>query len=220
MKKRVKEGSTTEESSVSNNASPSKEVTIGDQVWMAENLNADKFRNGDSITHAITKEAWKQAGENEHPAWCYYDNDPSNGKKYGKLYNWYAVNDPRGLAPKGWHVPSDQEWTTLTDHLGGEDVAGTKMKSSRGWYNDGNGTNESGFSALPGGYRYHFGRFFSIGRDAYWWSSTEYSTYCAWTRLLDYDRILDIDPDFVKDAVLRDYDGKGKGALSVRCLRD
>ena len=107
------------------------EVTIGSQVWMTENLNVDKFRNGDPIPEAKTYEEWKKAGENKQPAWCNYKNDPANGEKYGKLYNWFAVNDPRGLAPKGCHIPSDKEWTVLTDFLGGNKVAGTKMKSRR-----------------------------------------------------------------------------------------
>jgi len=108
-------------------------VTIGKQVWMTKNLDVSTFRNGDPIPEAKTDEAWKAAGENKQPAWCYYDNDPKNGTKYGKLYNWYAVNDPRGLAPAGYHIPTDAEWTVLTDYLGGEDVAGKKMKSTSGW---------------------------------------------------------------------------------------
>ena len=108
-------------------------VTIGKQVWMTKNLDVSTFRNGDPIPEAKTDEAWKAAGENKQPAWCYYDNDPKNGTKYGKLYNWYAVNDPRGLAPAGYHIPTDAEWTVLTNYLGGEDVAGKKMKSTSGW---------------------------------------------------------------------------------------
>ena len=136
-----------------------KEVKIGQQVWMAQNLNVDKFRNGDIIPEAKTAAEWEKAGENKQAAWCYYNNDPSNGITYGKLYNWYAVNDPRGLAPKGWHIPSDKEWTDLTDYLGGKEQAGAKMKSKEGWIENGNGTNESGFNGLPGGYR----RFNGIG---------------------------------------------------------
>jgi uncharacterized protein (TIGR02145 family) len=120
---------------------------------MTENLNVDKFRNGDPIPEAKIDEEWEEADENGEPAWCYYDNDSTNGVKYGKLYNWYAVTDPRGLAPEGWNVPIDEEWTTLIDFLGGEDVAGTKMKSTSGWAESGNGTKESGFSGLPGGNR-------------------------------------------------------------------
>ena len=108
-------------------------ITIGTQVWMTKNLDVATFRNGDPIPQAKTNEEWEKAGENQQPAWCYYDNDPANGAKYGKLYNWYAVNDSRGLAPVGYHIPSDAEWTKLTDFLGGESVAGTKMKSKSGW---------------------------------------------------------------------------------------
>jgi len=108
---------------------PNKSVKIGTQVWMTKNLDVSVFRNGDTIPEAKTNIEWIKAGDNQQPAWCYYDNDPANGAKYGKLYNWYAVNDSRGLAPTGWHVPSDAEWTQLKDFLGGIEVAGTKMKS-------------------------------------------------------------------------------------------
>jgi uncharacterized protein (TIGR02145 family) len=108
-----------------------KSVKIGTQTWMAENLNVSTFRNGDPIPEAKTDEEWKKAGKEGKPAWCYYDNDPKNGAKYGKLYNWYAVIDPRGLAPAGWHIPSDAEWTTLGDQLGSD--PGKKMKSTSGW---------------------------------------------------------------------------------------
>src|SRR5210317_1010044 len=97
--------------------SEKKEISIGNQVWMLDNLNVDKFRNGDSIPQAKTDEEWENAGINGQPAWCYYDNNPDNGKRYGKLYNWHAVNDSRGLAPKGWHIPSAQEWIVLLDNL-------------------------------------------------------------------------------------------------------
>src|ERR1043165_1390179 len=89
-------------------------VQIGTQTWSTKNLDVSKFRNGDAITEAKTAAEWMAAAEQRKPAWCYYNNDASNGKKYGKLYNWFAVSDPRGLAPDGWHVPSDAEWITLT----------------------------------------------------------------------------------------------------------
>jgi uncharacterized protein (TIGR02145 family) len=108
-------------------------ITIGTQVWMTKNLDVATFRNGDTIPQVQTDKAWMNAGDNKQPAWCYYNNDPANGEKYGKLYNWYAINDSRGLAPVGYHIPSDAEWTKLTDFLGGESVAGTKMKSKSGW---------------------------------------------------------------------------------------
>jgi uncharacterized protein (TIGR02145 family) len=180
-------------------------VTIGKQVWMSENLNVDKFRNGDPIPQAKTDEAWKAAGKNKQPAWCYYDNDPANGARYGKLYNWFAVNDPRGLAPNGYHIPTDAEWTKLTHYLAGG-AAGTKMKSTSGWDK---GTNSSGFSGLPAGFRGSSGSFLSISYDAPWWSSTEYSTDNAWAHYLSNN----------DGSVGRNYSSKERG-LSVRCLRD
>lgn len=191
----------------------SKEVTIGKQVWMTQNLNVDKFRNGDPIPEAKTDEEWSKAGENGEPAWCYYNNNPDNGDRYGKLYNWYAVNDPRGLAPEGWKIPSDEEWSRLADFLGGESVAGTKMKSTDFWADyggkSGNGTNESGFSGLPGGLRLSDGSFVNIGKSGYWWGSTEVSTSLAWYRSLSCSN----------GDVGRLYDLKESG-FSVRCLRD
>ena len=188
-------------------------ITIGTQVWTTKNLDAATFRNGDPIPQAKTDDEWWKAGVNKQPAWCYYDNDPANGAKYGKLYNWYAVNDSRGLAPVGYHIPSDAEWTILTDFLGGEKVAGTKMKSTDFWAdyegNSGNGTNESGFSGLPGGDRFDYGPFYSIGKIGNWWSSTEDDAGGAWNRLLSYGR----------GGVYRDGN-YGRVGFSVRCLRD
>jgi len=184
-------------------------VTIGKQVWMTKNLNVSTFRNGDPIPQAKTNEEWKKAGDNKQPAWCYYENDPANGAKYGKLYNWYAVSDSRGLAPVGYHIPSDAEWTILTDYLGGAEKAGAKMKSKQGWAKDGNGTNSSGFNGLPGGYRNFNGTFYDVGKYGYWWSFTENFPTDAWTCLLHYNVGL----------VLRLYYNKAKG-FSVRCLRD
>jgi len=187
----------------------SNEATIGTQVWMTKNLNVSTFRNGDPIPQAKTNEEWEKAGENKEPAWCYYENDPANGAKYGKLYNWYAVSDSRGLAPVGYHIPSDAEWTLLTDYLGGSENAGAKMKSKQGWAEDGNGTNSSGFSGLPVGYRYYNGTFNLIGLYGGWWSFSEYDTDSAWTRFLGYG---------VGFVARSGYD-KG-GGFSVRCLRD
>jgi uncharacterized protein (TIGR02145 family) len=191
----------------------SKEVTIGKQVWMTQNLNVDKFRNGDPIPEAKTDEEWSKAGENGEPAWCYYNNNPDNGDRYGKLYNWYAVNDPRGLAPEGWKIPSDEEWSRLADFLGGESVAGTKMKSTDFWADyggkSGNGTNESGFSGLPGGNRYNDGTFDNFGELGYWWSYTEINSTNAWYRYLYYNN----------GYVYRTNVNKENG-FSVRCLRD
>jgi uncharacterized protein (TIGR02145 family) len=183
------------------------EVTIGNQVWMTENLNVDKFRNGDLIPEARTDEEWLKAGLNRQPAWCYYDNDPSNGIKYGKLYNWYAVNDPRGLAPKGWNIPTDSEWTKLTKYLG-EEEAGGKMKSVSSWNDKGNGTNSSGFSGLPGGARQEGGLFFDIGYLGGWWTFTKENSDYAWFRSLNY----------YDGVVFRNRNSKERG-FSVRCVK-
>jgi uncharacterized protein (TIGR02145 family) len=189
------------------------EVTDGNQEWMTENLNVDKFRNGDPIPEAKTDEEWEKAGDNREPAWCYYDNDPANGEKYGKLYNWYAVNDPRGLAPEGWHIPSDEQWDVLISYLGGEKGAGEKMKSTSGWneYIDvnGNGTNSSGFSGLPGGSRGNDGVFYFVGGSGSWWSSTEDNSSSVWSRYINSNN----------GNVYRRSINKADG-LSVRCLRD
>jgi len=204
----------------SNESTSSNEVTIGTQVWMTKNLDVDKFRNGDVIPEAKTEGEWIAYGDAGEAAWCYYDNDKKNGEKYGKLYNWHAVNDSRGLAPKGWHIPSHAEWTKLIYFLGGigvagttsggttSGVAGTKMKSTDGWEGNGNGTNESGFSGLPGGNRNYYGSF-GIGKYGYWWSSTEASAFNAWSGYLDYS-----------NGNLDRYFSFKKHGYSVRCLRD
>lgn len=184
-------------------------VTIGSQVWMAENLNVDKFRNGDPIPQVTTEEAWKLASKEGQPAWCYYNNDPSNEKKYGKLYNWYAVIDSRGLAPAGWHIPSDDEWTQLTNFLGEADKVGTKLKSTSGWKDDRNGTNSTGFSGLPGGSRSPNGKFNYLGSYGYWWSSSEFTPNIAWHRYLPY----------INDGIKRGSSYEGFG-MSIRCVKN
>jgi uncharacterized protein (TIGR02145 family) len=196
-------------------------VRIGNQEWMTRNLDVNRFRNGDLIPHIESNEEWKKAVENKQPAWCYYDNDPENGKEYGKLYNWFAVNDPRGLAPEGFHVPSDEEWNILEELLGGYDIAEHKMKSVEGWSDcwdyvdgelqNGNGDNSSGFNALPGGCRDQFGSFEGIRNVAIIWSATESANSLAWLRGL-YD-------GYGSSNVLRNGNYKSVGA-SVRCLRD
>ena len=185
----------------------SQSVTIGSQVWMTKNLDVEKFQNGDPIPHAKTAEEWSEAANTKQPAWCYYDNDPANGEKYGKLYNWYALTDPRGLAPEGYIIPTDDDWTALTDYLGGQSIAGKKMKSEIGWKENGNGTNITNFSGLPGGFRNFNGYFNNLGYAGYWWSSTEFDTLIAMYRLLDYADV----------NVFRSGDIMGDGH-SVRCI--
>lgn len=183
-----------------------KLVKIRDQVWMAENLNVSSYRNGDTIPHVKSPSDWAKL---KTGAWCYYDNKSENGEKYGKLYNWYAVNDPRGLAPKGFHIPTDEEWTRLIENLG-EEEAGAKIKAKRGWKDNSNATNEAGFSGLPGGYRYYVGSFLYVGNNACFWSATESKNKNkAWGRTLH--------SNFTE--VGRDDGGIGSG-LSVRCIVD
>lgn len=183
---------------------------IGNQVWTSENLNVDKFRNGDPIPEARTAAEWKKANDNKQPAWCYYNNDPSLGAKYGKLYNWYAVVDPRGLAPAGYHIPTDAEWTVLTDFLGGEGVAGEKLKSTTGWKDLGNGSGQTCFSGFPSPMRGLDGTFGSFDNDVtVWWSFSTKSEEMAWNR-----RILNY-----QTKIFRWDFYKGSG-FSVRCLKD
>ncbi|MCX6180201.1 MAG: fibrobacter succinogenes major paralogous domain-containing protein [Chlorobiales bacterium] len=189
-----------------------KSVTIGNQVWMQDNLNVSKYRNGDLIRQAKTSEEWNDAGANGEGVWSYYNNDPAHGKKYGKLYNWFAVHDPRGLAPLGWHIPSDKEWTTATSALGGEKIAGGKMKFSgiSQWQSPNvGGNNSSNFSALPSGLRGIDGKFNFIGESAYFWSNSEYSTTTAWYRVLNHHL----------PTLVRSSEEKVDG-LSVRCIAD
>jgi uncharacterized protein (TIGR02145 family) len=164
-------------------------VTICNQTWTKKNLNVSHYRNGDEIPQVTDPTQWANLTTG---AWCYYDNDALNGLVYGKLYNWYAVNDPRGLAPQGWHIPTNIEWTTLSTCLGGEAIAGGKMKEigSSHWSVPNIGaTNESGFMALPGGYRYNYGAPYSIGFNSYWWSSTEFDSTNSWLRAINYNNI-------------------------------
>jgi uncharacterized protein (TIGR02145 family) len=195
---------------VNENKSDFKSIRIGKQDWMTENLNTGTFRNGKPIPEAKSNEEWLKAYHDGKAAWSYYDFDPQNGKKYGRLYNWYAVSDSTsgGLAPAGWHVPSNEEWTELTEYLGGYTSAGIKMKSTTGWKSNANGTNASGFAGLPGGFRRPDGTFASIGLYGYWWASSPYIAANAWDRILYYNA-----------PVIRSNHHKANG-FSVRCVRD
>ena len=184
-------------------------IVIGTQQWMEKNLDVVTYRNGDIIPQVTDATEWAALTTG---AWCYYNNDVANGAIYGKMYNWYAVNDPRELAPTGWHVPTDAEWTTLTTTLGGDSAAGGKMKSvgtTRWTTPNTSATNESGFSGHPGGYRNNFGTFFNIGNYVFWWSSTQNDTTVVWYRFLNYN---------IGNAYSY-YTYKNYG-FSVRCLRD
>ncbi len=257
-----------------------KTVQIGSQTWMAENLNVSKFRNGDLILEAKNELEWQEAAKNKQPAWCYYENDTANGSKYGKLYNWYAVGDPRGLAPEGFRIPMDVEWKVLTDYLGDDaeqklkvppiyetkaiyreeggyyetkwvacsncsywtekqkaynpctmckNTGGKLIKTGKyipkintkigeqknqvgGW----NGTNESEFSSLPGGFLYEDGSFGGIGNDGWWWSLSEHqhSYTLQWSQAWAF-----YISDYKNYGVFMIYLNKGRG-FSVRCIKD
>ena len=175
-------------------------VTIGTQIWTNKNLDISTYRDGTPIPQITNPDEWSSLTTG---AWCYYNNDPANGEVYGKLYNWYAVagiydaaslNDPslrKQLAPIGWHVPSDAEWTVVTDFLGGESIAGGKMKETgtNHWTSPNTGTtNTSGFTGLPGGYYFNYSsQFTNILDFGYWWSSSELGTDFAWYRNLYYN---------------------------------
>ena len=189
-------------------------VTIGTQVWTVENLKTTKLNDGTPIPLLTDNTEWRSLTT---PGYSWYNNDAATYKTtYGALYNWHAVNTGK-LAPTGWHVPTDAELTILTTYLGGEGIAGGKMKSTGTieagtglWYSPNTGaTNESGFTAVPAGSRSLDGTFGDIGDDGYWWSSSEYGTNYAWSRDLYYGL----------STVGRSNDLKNFG-LSVRCLRD
>lgn len=184
-----------------------KTVKIGDQWWMAENLKVTHYCNGDAIPNVTDATEWRGLTTG---AYCNFNNNSSNADTYGRLYNWYAVNDSCNIAPEGWHVPSDAEWQTLVDYLGGVVDAGSKMKETGTEHWNGpntSATNESGFSALPGGYRSYYGYYFGMGDFAYFWSSTEFHIYYAHYRYLSRYSWGAISPE------------KTNG-LSVRCVRD
>jgi len=184
-------------------------VKIGSQTWMAENLKATKYRNGDDILNFTNNSDW---GMYPISSWCNYNNDAVNSIQLGKLYNWYAVFDNRNITPVGWHVASDADWTLLTTFLGGENVSGGKLKEtdfSHWGLPNTSATNESGFTALPGGYRMTSGLFDNLGNNANWWSMTENGANLAWYRYLYKGSA----------SVVRDYYNKNTG-FSIRCVKD
>jgi uncharacterized protein (TIGR02145 family) len=180
-------------------------VTIGTQTWMAENLKTTKFNDGDAIPNVTDSISWAAL---KTPAYCWYNNNESTYKKdYGALYNWYAL-DTLNICPTGWHVSSDAEWTTLINYLGG--AAGDRLKESgySHWNSPNSGTNDVGFTGLPGGELY-ISSFGGIGKYGLWWSSTEHLAETAWLRYISYDNYYAPRTDDPK-----------KFGLSVRCVKD
>lgn len=183
---------------------------VGEDTWMSENLNVDIFSNGDKIYHARTNAEWLRAMENEIPAWCFYANDSTNEYFYGRLYNWYAVRDPRGLAPNGWHIPTSAEWKYMVEEYGGDREAGKKMKGNIGWNLEQKYGRQSKFKGYPGGYRNAMdGSFEKMGYYGYWWTSDTKTIDKARNRGLEYDN----------NTVNKGVYFKG-GGFSVRCIKD
>lgn len=184
-------------------------ITIGRQIWMADNLKVERFRNGDLIQNLKNGTEWENTTD---PAYCYFRNEKKRNKSYGKLYNWHAVNDSRGLCPKGWHIPSDDEWQLLSDFLGGNEVAGDKMKAIgfKYWAEPNPGaTNQSGFTALPCGGRDEYGEFITDKYGGHWWSTTADGSVDIWIRSIY----------FGYGSILRDSYHKNSG-FSVRCVKN
>jgi uncharacterized protein (TIGR02145 family) len=186
-------------------------VKIGDQIWLVENLKTTKYNDGSQIPKVADYITWSNQAT---PAFCWYNNDSLTYKpSYGALYNWYAVSTGK-LCPVGWHVPTDGEWTSLTEYLGGIIVASGKLKESgtTHWNNpNSESTNLSGFTALPGGYRsWTDGAFFSNGDNGSWWSSTTDNSSSAWSRAMTNYGTTDV-------LIISNNNGYG---ISVRCLKD
>lgn len=186
-------------------------VTICNQTWMLKNLDVSTYRNGDPIPQVTNDAQWASLTTG---AWCWYNNDSATyAALYGKLYNWYAVNDPRGLAPSGWHIPTREEWTELADCLGGSGVAGGAMKEAgyAHWFYPNTGaTNSSGFTGLPAGFRYSTdGKFGGLGTETYWWSTTPCCPDNTWICYLSF---------YVPNHVITN--SPHRNGISVRCIKN
>jgi uncharacterized protein (TIGR02145 family) len=182
-------------------------ITIGTQIWMKENLKTTQYNDGTDIPLESADSMWISI---KTPGYCWYENSKSVGKTYGALYNWYTVNTGK-LCPAEWHVPVNAEWTMLTSYLGGESGAGDKLKESgtTHWIGQNSATNETGFTALPGGCRGNSGAFYSFGETGYWWSATEDGEANAWNCYMYYGAGVGRSNYYVKEY-----------GYSVRCVKD
>ncbi len=186
-----------------------KQIKIGSQVWMRENLNTDRFRNGDKIKEATTNEEWINAGVKKEPAWSYLNNDIKNGKRFGKLYNWYAINDPRGLAPEGWSIPTDSSWDVLIETAGGVKNGSIQLKKPKYWTINNHIIDLLDFSALPGGMRYYNGNFNDVLINGFWWTKSEYHEGSAIVKMM-----------LSSSDETKTYDYYKSGGFSVRCIKE
>jgi uncharacterized protein (TIGR02145 family) len=182
-------------------------LTVGKKIWTAENLDVSRYRNGEQIPEIRDSEEWAKLTTG---AWCWYENNDENGKTYGKLYNWYAVNDPRGLAPEGWHVATDEDWTALAEALGGNKIAGGRIKAARHWKKTDGEAGKSGFDLLPAGARRDTdGAFVLLEEYSRLWSSTEKDSIRAWGRAVGHF-----------DPVLRRGEAHKRLGFALRCVKN
>ncbi len=184
-------------------------VTIGTQVWMSENLKTTRYRDSTEIPSVTDDTAWNKLTSG---AYCDFENKLFNSVTYGRLYNWFAVTNPRNISPEGWHVPTDEDWNILTEYLGGDSIAGGKLKETglTHWNSPNTGaTNESEFTARPGGFRGGNGSFVGLGVYGNFWSSTVENNTLAWGRYLYFE-----DSNFI-----RGHGNKAYG-FSIRCVKD
>jgi uncharacterized protein (TIGR02145 family) len=181
-----------------------EEIKIGKQIWMVKNLDVAHYKNGDEILYAKTNEEWLKAAELGKGAWCYFNNASGLGEIYGVLYNWYAVNDPRGLAPDGWRVATDEDWNELENFYGSRGMSGDYLKQSGTlfWKSPNEGANNaSGFTALPGGNRDGGNAYFNYLRFlGQWWTATPSGEKHAISRAIYYTTGVVTRGDYVKSA--------------------
>lgn len=192
-----------------------KEIQIGKQVWLNENLNSDTFRNNDKIIEACTTETWNEAIKNKLPAYCHFNNESNNGLIFGKIYNWFAVIDPRDLAPEGYRIPTLNDWTELSGYVGKN--VGTKLKHPDFW-NGSAGSNELGFSALPGGFRGMFGNFMDVNKRSGWWSNSEFQQGDTKVWVVNLDSNQDIEAGNFRSFEILKADIRVFGYY-VRCIK-
>jgi uncharacterized protein (TIGR02145 family) len=187
-----------------------QESKIGNQIWTTNNLNLSHFSNGDEILEAKSLEEWQEADEMKIPAWCHYENLLDFGIKYGKLYNWHAVNDNRKLAPKNYRIPTDKDFEILSNYLGGSEISGKFLKNHKEFNEEiDSAVNSIFFNALPGGARLWSFEFHGVNEYAFFWSSSEFNSYYSWHRVL-----------IKNHSCFGRVNNGGKGfGLSVRCIK-
>jgi uncharacterized protein (TIGR02145 family) len=172
-------------------------ITKRGDVWMSSNLSVSTFRNGDTIFHARTNEEWRKAHKNKTPAFCYLNNDSIGNKNLGELYNFYAVNDKRGLAPEGWHVATDEEWEELINEFGGYDKAGMILRNNN-------------FNFEPGGFRDFDGQFINAASGSLFWTATIDFNFLSYNRQI---------PALDKSSITKGSSHHAMG-LYVRCVEN